>query len=417
MSAELYKSVFEQLTDITHLEYLSMAENDLSQVSMFTLNNKKSLRYLDLENTKMSAELCRSICEQLTHITHLEHLNMSENDLSLVSMLTLNNKRSLRYLDLRNTHMSSACYHTICHQLTDLENLEQFAVSREDSGYMICGDDLVPQCFLSDEQLSTHVCRRVFHQINQFSYLYSIEITDSPLTGCLSTFIPNHHPGLPYLFVLQLICTLLNKEDLQHLFNIIQVNKLPKLRCLDLSYNSLTGCLSSFLPDTHPGLPDLDMLHLKETSLNKEDVQYLSHIIQNNKLPKLRIVDLSENTLFLTRCLSSFPIDPYLGIPNPGNLYLWTTALNKVDQQQFTHLIETKKVPLDVDASRLSKRDIELLIKVFETAYQNLGLGDMSEKLKKKGKTAKLPSYSIPDVADQVSNGCLVFITPEQLSS
>ena len=139
---------------------------------------------------------------------------MAENDLSQMSMFTLNNKRNFRYLDLKNTHMSSMLYYTTCEQLTDLESLEIFDVSTGNSCYKINEFDELMECLLLDTHLVPHVCRCVLHQINQYSSLNSIEIIDSPLTGCFSSFMPNHHPGLPELHQLYLKHMALNQEDL-----------------------------------------------------------------------------------------------------------------------------------------------------------------------------------------------------------
>ena len=196
LSTELCKSICQQVTVITHMEYLSMAENDLSHISNFTLS--KTLRYLNLQNINMSADLCQGILQQVTHIADLEYLNMSNNDLSQVSKFTLSNKKTLKYLNLENTHMSLTLYYSICQQLTDLESLKQFFVSREDSCYKIC-EDVFLECFLSDKHLPTHVCTHVLRQINRFSNLRCIKLADSPLTGCLSSFLPDPHPGLPKL--------------------------------------------------------------------------------------------------------------------------------------------------------------------------------------------------------------------------
>ena len=163
MSAELCKSICQQLRYITHMEHLNMSNNDLSQVSKFTLSNKKTLKYLNLENTHMSVTLYYSICQQLRYITHMEHLNMSNNDLSQVSKFTLSNKKTLKYLNLENTHMSVTLYYSICQQLTDLESLKQLFVSREDSCYKICKDAFL-ECFLSYTHLPPHVCRRVLRR-------------------------------------------------------------------------------------------------------------------------------------------------------------------------------------------------------------------------------------------------------------
>ena len=315
--------LMQKLSECNNIRKIDLSDTNLQDISALTLRNKKSLTHLDLSETNISAELCRSICEQLTDITHLEYLDMSYNDLSQVSKFVLNNKKNLKYLNLQNTNMSSTPYHSICQQLIDLESLEQFVVSTKDSCFKIFS----LRCDLSGTNLPPHVLRRVFYQINRYPNLTSTEITDTPITGCLPSFLPNNHPGLPELRYLYLINTELNKDDLQHLCSIAQSKKLPKLQELDLSKNILTRCLSSFLPDPHPGLPELNKLHLRETSLNKDDLCHLLSIAY--KLPKLEKLDLSGYTL--TGCLSSFLPDPHPGLRNLTYLDLRKTSLNKDD--------------------------------------------------------------------------------------
>ena len=70
-----------------------------------------------------------------------------------------------------------------------------------------------------------------------------------------------------------------------------------KLLHLDLSYNTLTGCLSSFLRDPHSGLHSLEELLLDSCSLNKKDLQHLIKCVESEKLPSLQNLYLNENRL------------------------------------------------------------------------------------------------------------------------
>ena len=97
---------------------------------------------------------------------------------------------------------------------------------------------------------------------NNITHLSELDLSRNTLTGCLSSFLPDHNPGLPELEDLNLEITELNKDDLTYLFSAIQRNKVPNLQFLNLSSNTLTGCLSSFLPDPHPGLPELKELQV-----------------------------------------------------------------------------------------------------------------------------------------------------------
>ena len=87
------------------------------------------------------------------------------------------------------------------------------------------------------------------------------------------------------------------KDDLQCLSTMTYENKLPRLQVLNLSNNGLFGCLSSFLPDPHPGLLQLEKLHLAATALSLEDIQHLRHLVEMQKLPALKELDISGNGL------------------------------------------------------------------------------------------------------------------------
>ena len=71
-------------------------------------------------------------------------------------------------------------------------------------------------------------------------------------------------------------------ETLSHLMQ--QINRCSALRFMDLSDTTLTGCLSGFLPDPHPGLPKLEELHLENTVLNKYDLTHLTQLMQTHKV-------------------------------------------------------------------------------------------------------------------------------------
>ena len=147
-------------------------------------------------------------------------------------------------------------------------------------------------------KLPTETMSHLMQQINQCSALRVLDLSETTLTGCLSGFLPDPHPGLPELQMLDLRCTALNKDDLHRLLSIAY--KLPKLQKLDLSHNTLTGCVSRFLSDPHPGLPELERLDLRYTAFNRDDLTYLTQLIKTQKLPALKILDLEGNWLLGT---------------------------------------------------------------------------------------------------------------------
>ena len=189
--------------------------------------------------------------------------------------------------------------------------------------------------------LTEAISAKLLQYLSTCDKINDLNLSHNSLTGCLSSFLPDTHLRLPELEKLILRCTGLNTDDLQQLSSITQSNKLPKLRFLDLSGNNLRGFFSNFLPDPHPGLPQLQNLCLDQTFLNKEDLQHFLKV--SYKLPKLGELDLSEYTL--TGCLSSFLPDPHPGFPDLKELYLDRTALDRKDLKHLTHLMRSIKLP------------------------------------------------------------------------
>ena len=134
------------------------------------------------------------------------------------------------------------------------------------------------------------------HRVTSYQSLQVLDLSENTLTGCLFSFLPDPHPGLLQLEKLYFHRTELNKDDVHHLLSITY--KLPKLQELNLSGYTLTGCLSHFLPDPHPGLPQLEKLQLWSTELNTIDLTHLTHLIQTRKLPALKFLNLVCNSLY-----------------------------------------------------------------------------------------------------------------------
>ena len=61
--------------------------------------------------------------------------------------------------------------------------------------------------------------------------------------------------------------------------------------------NTLTGCLQNFLADPDSRLPSLQELFLNYTKLNAHDLLHLDQLIQAEKMPQLRELDLGANGL------------------------------------------------------------------------------------------------------------------------
>ena len=107
------------------------------------------------------------------------------------------------------------------------------------------------------------------------------------------------------------------------------------LRNLNLSKNTLTGSLPSFLSEPNAQLTTLCRLNLEQTALNKSDIQHLTHLIQTKKLSGLEVfgrlevkswTDVEDELLQLKKTCDK---RIYLDLPK--------TLRKKYKQVQMTH--------------------------------------------------------------------------------
>ena len=346
---------------------------------MQQINGCSTLRVLDLSWTTVTGCFSGFLPEPHPGLPKIEVLNLWETELykdDLQHLLSMTYKLpKLHKLDLSHKTLTGCLSSFLPDPHPGLPVLEELKLSRT---------------ALNKEDL-----KRLFSiiQLKKLPKLQVLDLSDNSLTGSLSRFLPDPHPGLPELEKLCLINTQLNKKDLQHLSHITQYNKLPLLRCLGLSGNTLTGCLSCVIPDNHQGLPQLEELNLWNTALNKDDLKHLSHITQSNKLPKVRVLDLSQITLM--GCLSSLIPDNHYGLPKLEGLGLVNSALNQNDLTHLSHLIQTHKLPglkdLNLWRNRLSEMetDVEHLIEACVNHHQRelvlgLWINGLSDAFEKK---------------------------------
>ena len=143
-----------------------------------------------------------------------------------------------------------------------------------------------------------------------------------------------------------------------------------QLTDLDLSGNNLAGGLFNFLPDPHPGLPSLTRLELNNTSLNKEDIQHLKNLIKMKKVPELRSLGLMGNRLhemdeetegLILTCLDYHTKNLNLNIQNKGQPDEF--------EAKWMRIVEGKHVSINALDDDVSSFNVEMCVSCYKTHF------------------------------------------------
>ena len=123
------------------------------------------------------------------------------------------------------------------------------------------------------------------------------------------------------------------------------LSRCKNLYHMSLPGNTLTGQLSQFGP--HPPLEHLD---LSDTALNKDDIDHLTDIIKKNKVLKLRELYLIGNSLHSLKKETEALLDTCINYHSSGlTVFLNRNNLTEEFQKEWTLKSEGTKIKLDLD--------------------------------------------------------------------
>ena len=178
-------SIWNYLLQHESLEALRLVRTPLHDVAVPLIFNLRNLKVLGLMGAHMSHEMCEYVCHHLRDLVHLEHIDLSHNDLSGVSSIRLINTTSPVTLKLHGTHISHELFKSIC-QITSVVKLKE------------------------------------------------LDLSGNTLTGCLHHLLSEFHQGSQSLELLGLSDTKLNRNDIEALTRAMQRQVLPGLKELGL---------------------------------------------------------------------------------------------------------------------------------------------------------------------------------------
>ncbi len=202
--------------------------------------------------------------------------------------------------------------------------------------------------------------------------LNELDLSCNTLTGCLKDLFGElDHPGFISLEYLILCRTHLKQKDVESLSQAVRAGKLPNLKHLSLEDITLSGYLKDlFGGPNHPGFSRLEHLCLVQTHLTQDDVEILSEAARVGKLPQLKTLRLWNNTL--TGCLKDLFRRPnHPGFPNLEELDLWETHPNQEDVENISVAVRAGKLP-QLKELNLCSNNLKLLENEVETLFAAL---------------------------------------------
>ena len=291
-----FSSMSQKYPELVSL-YLTKCDLDsrhLSRLAQITAEKGLlKLSTLDMsQNPGIGGNLCVLLCNSFPslHTFILRRCVLNRSD---VHSLTEAKKRE-RLPKLKNLDVSfNFNPHLFCHSVS---NVPAILPALFYVGVPKLNTLIVSGCWLEYNNLY-QLYRRAIGDGDLFSTLTTFDMTFNPeIEGYLSEFMCHYFPQLSILVLRK--CKL-NSDDLCSLAQASSQDRLPELRHLDISENNI-GCETGYLTGLFAKLqsfPSLINLMLCDCRLQLQDLCCLTQAKLDDKLPRIRHLDISFNGL------------------------------------------------------------------------------------------------------------------------
>ena len=297
MAQELYGKAEPKSSSLQILSFIFESESAQDIKTLVRLKHLPQLKVLHLGGFEGDCfgVLLGSGSPSLEELS-LKNVALSKQDINaFLNVLTQGGFPKLNCLFLHNSFSEYAKvsfsdikplskYGLEINQIGTLAKLEDWNKVRE--AYLALEKDILSKTKLNESDTRS-LCRAMLPTFSE------LDLSNNSLSGCLGDIL-NSHIFLN-LRVLDLSnATLCSINDVRTVSTAAWEGTLRRLETLNLSKNTLTGSLELLLAK---GFKFLHTLLLEDTKLSITDVQALSTAAQEDKLPKLRTLNLSKNIL------------------------------------------------------------------------------------------------------------------------
>ena len=294
------------------LGYTTIGEAGYWLAQSLSFWDKPLLRELWLNDCSIPEQMWSGLLQSLSSCKQLSHLSLSDNTIGKAGLYLAHSIRTwgdhapLQELYLRNCLIPKQVWPKLLQCLSSCKQLSNLNLSTNTIGeagrYLAhsirtWGDRApIQNLHLINCSIPIYVWPELLQCLSSCKQLCILDLSDTNIgeAGC---------------YLAQSIRTWGDQAPLQELYlnkcsipkhvwpELLQsLSSCKQLRNLRIDGNTVTGCWSGFLSDLHPGLTALGFFDLRQTAMNKSDIQHLIHLIQNNKLPSLKNLLLNEDS-------------------------------------------------------------------------------------------------------------------------
>ena len=309
--------ILQSLSNCRKLEVLLLNDNTLSQSGHHLVQvirswgNDPPLKLLGLNYCVLPQKVCTEVLQSLTTCRNLTHLTLNNNTLGesghhLAQVIrSWGNDPPLKLLGLHNCSLPEQVCAEVLQSLATCRNLTYLDLSNNtlgESGHHLAqairsrgNNPPLKQLTLDNCSLPEEVCAEILQSLSIFRNLIHLNLGKNTLGKSGRHLVESIRSwgDDPLLEDLFLEMTAIREDVWAELLQLLSTCK--GLTYINLCANVLTGCLPFLM--RHSGLPSLETLGLNSAGLSKDDVNYLTNLIQRQMISGLRNLHLEGNNL------------------------------------------------------------------------------------------------------------------------
>ena len=390
------------------------AELSLTPNNTYSLNNALKIiqeiqRYQTVTIVMLDLNLVQIVPDNMTLCDQIEKLFPN----------TIKFNKNTGYFRLHFCDFSKSVFEHLAQELYGCEGIKHLILKEIGNNFPVkLGESIATMTSLEMVKmrhftLTSDICQEVVRGLSACSKLRKLSIKDSALTDCLLyLFMESNHYGFPCLEILEIRDAKLSTDDLTSLANAVSSGKLPKLKQIDLSRNTLAGkvgILMGFQKGKYFVYPALKTLSFAICRLKQADIRGMSQALIRNQLPRLQNVNLRFNTL--TNCMTYlFGEQIHSSYSSLQELNFSCTKLSAVDLRNvsrgLSHHVMSNCKTLDLSGNKLTGKVGELFAGHGLPFLNTLSLqrvqlnGRDIESIIEAIEASKLPALSFLDLGD-----------------